>query len=156
VPVLVGDEVVVRHPGRGLVAIDADTGDVRNLDLEVPLLGAAEGTLIAVDESALTGLSAADGEVRWQIPVDLEQARPIVTADAVFVPHGATGEVARHDPITGEPLWTAQVGRSTSIDIAVHDGTAYAATPTSLIALDHTTGERRWWVPTVVDYTTSR
>ncbi|WP_052667169.1 PQQ-binding-like beta-propeller repeat protein [Nitriliruptor alkaliphilus] len=156
VPVLVGGEVVVRHAGRGLIAIDVATGDLRDLELEVPLLGAAEETLIAVDETALTGRSVADGEVAWEIPVDLVQVRPIVTGGAVFVNDGAAGEVARHDPTTGELLWTADVGRSSSIDIAVHDGLAYAATPTSLVALDHRTGERRWWVPTVVDDTASR
>lgn len=155
VPVLVEDEVVVRHAQRGLIAIHTGTGEVRDLDLDVPLLGAAGGSLIALEETALIARSPADGEVRWEIDIDPDRVRPIVTGDAVFLTHGAAGEVARHDTNTGELLWAEHVGRASSIDIAVLNGLAYAATPTSLIALDHRTGERAWWVPTVVEHTTS-
>lgn len=72
-----------------------------------------EGTVyVAGRDRFLTALSAADGSVRWRVPLGLYDdvaVSPVMTAQGVVVTT-AEGDALCVDPTTGEPQWRTQLG----------------------------------------------
>jgi outer membrane protein assembly factor BamB len=157
-PVVVGDEVVLAGPELGIIAADLHDGSLREVAGEVDgggldaagrSLGGADGVLLLGTTSGVAAVDVVgDGRVRWEMAT--EQDPPVLASgDAIFAASPADGELARLDPDSGGERWRAEVGRSGTIDVAVHDGVAYAVTSTALVAVDLDDGEQRWWVPLV-------
>lgn len=151
-PLIVGDEVAVTTSRRGLILVDLDDGNTRELGVEASPIGVAGGVLVAWTEAGYEGLDPASGQPIWTRPaVDRADAGLLVSGDTLFAYDGPAGEVSRLDPTTREPTWTADLGRSSSVDVTVHDDVVYATTSTSTWALDLDTGEPTWWTLTVPD-----
>lgn len=136
----------------GMAALDAHDGAITKLDLDAGLpLGASNGTVLVTTHDELVALDTGQGTVLWSKRFDgLGYELPVIVDDgAVFFTDGAAGTIERRAPHDGSMIWQADVGRSSHIDVAVHDDVVYAATSTAAIALDLDTGERHWWTPLV-------
>ena len=58
-----------------------------------------------------------------------------------------TRSVARLEPADGNPVWEAEIGVTSSFDVAVSNGVAFVSTNLELIAIDNESGEILWSEP---------
>jgi outer membrane protein assembly factor BamB len=105
-------------------------------------IGYAGGGVIVARRSKITAMNPATGQSTW---TDFVQSEVTVTGDAVWSLDPTGGTVARIDPKTGAPQWTAPIGISHGFAVAADDETAYVATVLAVFALDAATGKQLWW-----------
>lgn len=149
---LIGDEVV---------ALDPATGDV---DWRTGVGGAVWGSPAVADGYLYVGtdpspledrpttspasvyaLAADDGTIQWESEAGEVRitASPVLADGTVFV--GADDGVLRAlSVVDGTTEWTHTVGSEGSETPVVHDGTVYANSQGSLVALDASDGTVRW------------
>jgi outer membrane protein assembly factor BamB len=111
------------------------------------------------NDAARTGLSEQAGPAslpgaQWRVDLTNPDLVPALAVDGVIYlvdPEG--GEVQALSATTGQPFWSANVGRMTGPSIAVANGYVFASTegrgrqgsdPGYLIALDRATGSEKW------------
>lgn len=106
-------------------------------------MGAADGIAILGAHDRVIGYDVARAAERWRLDVDAYSAISVAEGSVWLLDRGA-GTVSRLDPQTGEPLWTAPIGATSSFDVAAADGTAYILTTQALVAVDNASGQVRW------------
>ncbi len=143
--IAVGDRVVTGGPQADLVIIGPDGEELmRGPGGQGAPIGSAGGVAILSGYSSFRGIDPVTGETLW-ITRDLARNKLQVAGAAIWTLDSNEGTVARLDPLTGEPEWTAFVGISHSFAVAADETTVYVATPLALIAIDAATGDQLWW-----------
>lgn len=139
-PLVTEDTVFIGDSGRGLVALDRETGCERWLHKHEGAIGSAivQGKIgqrkILIFNDRMQGVFAVDaltGESIWHSTVDDEplpwySATPLVTKDAVYVP-------------------------VSSLEVGLAANPFYGCCTTSggIAAFDIATGKKRWYLPTI-------
>lgn len=136
------------------VVLDLSTGNQVNWAKEGHEYEPLDGTDLVIDRSQdRTSVLGSDGERKWSVGAGQEQPKVVSRGGQVFTVDGKT--VERHDPDTGETLWTAELTRdqATSFDQGqwVRIGNSiYIGTPVDsdvdFVTMDVRTGEvgDRW------------
>ncbi|HKJ59700.1 MAG TPA: PQQ-binding-like beta-propeller repeat protein [Halobacteriales archaeon] len=170
----VADGRVVAATGGNLVALDADSGDVRwdvgvGHSVESPPALTADTAYVACwnggpqRDRGVAAIDLADGSERWRAIADVDvTSAPTLAADSVYVGGSLhSGEVVAIDAVDGEERWRFEAGRYATTP-AVDDGVVYVGGGESPVAyaLDARDGselwrteveDRVWGAPTVVE-----
>lgn len=141
-------EVYVGAP-RGLVALDAVSGDERWQAREAgPRFDLIEETLYAPRRGGLSALDPAGGSQRWRFvpPESYVHVWTVVDGTAYAGTNGGT--LFALDVTTGEERWHTVLGEQVGA-VAVGNGFAYVGTvresaAADVYAFDATSGEERW------------
>ena len=147
--------------GRGVVAFDPKTGEVRWTSQDGPasyatpvlMGGPSKSRLVFNRRSGLVALAAETGELLWQHPSALDAiAMPVIVgADRLLISSAAMGdgghliEIRDQDgKLSAEKLWSnARFRNHFNTSVAV-DGFIYGFDNATLRCLDGATGEARW------------
>ncbi len=150
-PLLANGMVYAVFSNGDVVALHADSGDLvwrRQLLLQNDAMTLSEmktpvadpvmaGGVLAVSffQGRLTGLSAADGEVRWQRNLSLKDT-PLVRGDQLLVATG-DGRVMALDAATGATLWQRKLDDGELVGPVASGGRLFVASSTGRVfALD--------------------
>ncbi len=144
--IAVGSDTVVTGMQANLVVLsDAGLEVARQpRGLGYPL-GEAEGVAILGAYNRATGFDVAELSEVWTLDVDAFSTVS-VAGGSVWMLDRASGTVSRLDPRTGQQVWVASVGATSSFDVTAHSATAYILTTQALIAVDNANGETLWSV----------
>lgn len=119
-PVPVGDVVVAGPVGGPLLALDAESGELRwqyqpeGRLWERAVAGAGNLVLVGSENGVLTALDVATGEPAWSVDVGVNvQMAPLVAGDVIYVPTTFAGPGIKADP----------QGRAKLLALNVADGT---------------------------------
>ena len=93
-----GDLILLRVPGRGLVALDADGGERWTADADFKPIGAAGADCLVYDAQGLKRLDPADGRVIAAASVQ-RPVRMIDAGNGSLILEQANGQLVRLDPI---------------------------------------------------------
>jgi outer membrane protein assembly factor BamB len=141
-----GTAYVPLKSGR-FVAIDLDRGTIRwSVDLVTTQPAAvSNGLVVVAGDERLTGLDAATGVARWNVPVTGGFSAPPL-ADSGWVIAAATGgDVLTLRATDGRVLWTKVLGASVRARPAIAADAAYFSLDNShIVSVELLTGEPRW------------
>jgi outer membrane protein assembly factor BamB len=113
-----------------------------NGSMNAPAAATAAAIFTISDDGTLHAIDIASGKERWSFLGALSPAvGPTVLGGSIFVTD-AVGTVRAVDAATGKELWHSQPGLAGGLTAA--DGGVFISTGGSIVALDATTGTRRW------------
>ena len=159
-PAIRGETVIVTTSHRGVVALDASTGEelwtAEGRDVVEPLQVPAVDELVIADRTHLRRLDPATGRELWSFPLadlralqrgghaTLLTSSPAIVRDVALVGDTA-GTLSALDVASGRRVWSGGVGRG-QIGPVAPAGTAIYLTlmgePSSVVSLTHDPGGR--------------
>lgn len=126
------------------VAFDSDGTEVLRLPIRLgPPVGSAGNLVIIEGRGTIAGVEPSTGDIVWE----LDAAEQLIVEEGTLWRHDrATAEIVRLDPQTAEPLWSADIGVSGSLQViaGADADIAYVQTFFEIHALDIGTGEVLW------------
>jgi outer membrane protein assembly factor BamB len=139
-----------------LAALSFQTGEAR-WQTRLPTRHApvaAEGRVIAADESSLEAVRAADGTALWKTPLDAAPVRGLqYRAGWVFV-FLASNHLEAYAAETGQRVWRIALNAASTTPLVIEgDRLFLGVAGEGVVALDVVSGERRWQVPLDGDVT---
>jgi outer membrane protein assembly factor BamB len=164
----------IAEPGRGLIALDAQTGDVvwtagdDQISYASPTLMTLAGVrqIVSVNEKTVTGHSVAEGTILWSTDWpgnsngDANCSSAIPAGENRFLVGKGYGggsaliEVrAESENLVAEPVWqSSRVLKTKFTHACVYDNVAYALSNGALEAVEIETAERLWLQPRASRY----
>ncbi|WP_049937816.1 outer membrane protein assembly factor BamB family protein [Haloplanus natans] len=161
-PTVVDGTVYVGDSDYGLVAWDANTGDLEWAEATSPETeDGVDGAPAVTDTRVFAGgldntvyaFDRDDGDIDWSYPIDSEAyAAPTVADDTVFV-GGNDNFVYALDPVDGDLLWSTEQPGQVLQSVTYADGVVLAGAidRTCLTAMDASTGDILWQFTTEGD-----
>ena len=132
----------------GLLALDAETGEVRweawlEAPVSAPLLWNAGWLIAALENHELLALNAASGGTVWRRTVGGGvSARPTIAGDRLYVPLD-NGRVTVLELLTGAAIWERRLGGAPQ-EILVADDLFVGASDNNFYRLSRRDGALRW------------
>ncbi|WP_175452844.1 outer membrane protein assembly factor BamB family protein [Halorientalis regularis] len=143
-PTVMGGIAYVVTESGDLLSIDVESGDIQGrteLDIEDPTqpVIAEEGVFVGCEQGIVV-LTVQNDDVYWGIDIDRVTSL-LASGDALCV--GCDNSIQSLELKTGNKKWQTVVD-GIVVSTAVDEDTVYAATTTTVIALDRTDGGQRW------------
>ncbi len=131
----------------GLVALDAETGEVRwesrlEAPVAAPLLWNAGWLIAALENRELLALNAASGGTVWRQTVGGASARPTIAGDRLYVPLDS-GRITVLELLTGAAIWERGLGGAPQ-EILVAGDLFVGASDNHFYRLSRRDGALRW------------
>ncbi len=132
----------------GLLALDAETGEVRwearlGAPVSAPLLWTAGWLIAGLESRELLALNAASGGTVWRRTLGgAVSARPTIAGDRLYVPLDS-GHVTVLELLTGAPIWERRLGGAPQ-EILVAGDLFVGASDNAFYRLSRRDGALRW------------